>query len=776
MTSTKEATDNHPETLLCYNPALVVKKALDDGKILNKLEKFALELGDLVKAAKCSITKPRIEGVRVESSKIQAGKIANKYEQTEKFYSLIKKESSVETSSVDSAQAGSLDLDHESEDDETYELAPENDAPQNMNDCDGSLTSDAESDPPNIFWINGVSLAISSPQEEKHLSLKKKHNHPETDNSLMEESSVDKNLISRPNLASSQAGRPNFDCGSERDETDENAPETAALENNNDCDEQLANDTGTPSHKKFSIDISRMEKGARTALDFGNRVIYGSIQNCAKHRSDPSTWTWEILFDNGERHLWDSAEMVMGVELYDGIKLNDPGPNEKLKQSKMGGTKSKIFHPTGKSRKTVKVKLSSLDVGVAFDVPLIAICRQNVKITGSALTPPDSQSTHQSQVYTTLYKNGNYFSLFLKQPRKYIRTFTSRSKTLQAGKLFEEYMNNRGYSFENAKLETIKEMKNYEEEISKEKNSPSTVISQNHKPNTVQVDKVTPEEPVRNVDEQLIISRKKRKLGNSPEISPKKDLLIDVSKLKKGDRTAYDFGSDVYFGSIRKCAKHQSDPSTWKWEILFDDGERYLWDYEEMLEGAALYEKIKTKEMNDPLRNRKLKALKQSHEREKAAVLRKIPDDVKALFFQIGFALARNKIYRPVLILGPYDVSSGEVRECWFNKFHKVSVNDVSQVPLVVYWFGVKRSRKFSILNRKDIILLDEGLEMDICRRHHGPDAWDEMREALCKPLSERPPFQKLPEEYEYVVGPRADRLLVEIEAYQRQYDRLNGA
>lgn len=93
-----------------------------------------------------------------------------------------------------------------------------------------------------------------------------------------------------------------------------------------------------------------------------------------------------------------------------------------------------------------------------------------------------------------------------------------------------------------------------------------------------------------------------------------------------------------------------------------------------------------------------------------------------------------------------------------------------------MYWFGHEKvDDAFSILKEDDCLSYEEGIKKGLSRETIGSKKWDEMQRVREKHITERLPFQKLREFYEYVVGPRADRLLVELETEMRQQNiRMN--
>ena len=97
-------------------------------------------------------------------------------------------------------------------------------------------------------------------------------------------------------------------------------------------------------------------------------------------------------------------------------------------------------------------------------------------------------------------------------------------------------------------------------------------------------------------------------------------------------------------------------------------------------------------------------------------------------------------------------------------------INDDADVPRIVYWFGHKFDIAFSILKGENCISFEEGMKLGLSKRKGTTLAWDEMENAREEPICEkRIPFVKMMEVYEHVWGPKADRLMVEMEAENRQ-------
>ena len=147
---------------------------------------------------------------------------------------------------------------------------------------------------------------------------------------------------------------------------------------------------------------------------------------------------------------------------------------------------------------------------------------------------------------------------------------------------------------------------------------------------------------------------------------------VCLSGLAVGDRIAFDFGNGIYFGCIEECDTNNKVNAEWNWNVSFDDGERYKFDYKDMSSALTLYEELKMKEMKDPGRKKKVRKIKDDFIIQKNYVLSTIPKEVKNHFLQVGFALWQKK-YLPVLFLGPYDVPPGIIRDEWLAAFEKVS-------------------------------------------------------------------------------------------------------
>jgi hypothetical protein len=103
---------------------------------------------------------------------------------------------------------------------------------------------------------------------------------------------------------------------------------------------------------------------------------------------------------------------------------------------------------------------------------------------------------------------------------------------------------------------------------------------------------------------------------------------------------------------------------------------------------------------------------------------------------------------------------------------NQISKCDNSNVPHIVYWFGTSTLEDaFSIRAKKSCISIEEGTRKGLLKKARSASdsnrfnkAWKQLKAASKKPLNKRSPFEKLKEEYEYVGGPKPDRILVELE------------
>jgi hypothetical protein len=252
---------------------------------------------------------------------------------------------------------------------------------------------------------------------------------------------------------------------------------------------------------------------------------------------------------------------------------------------------------------------------------------------------------------------------------------------------------------------------------------------------------------------------------------------VSIRKLrgmKVGDRIAYEFGTaGVFFGSIEGLNVIRHMPrKNMRWDIEFDDGDRYKFDAFEMATGIALYEKIRLGEKNNPECVEKIRMWRETHLAEKRNIKKKIPKCIQKMYREVGFA-KWGQWYLPVMFLGPYDVGPGSVREQWKEAFAKEdwTQTPVGKIPQIVYWFGESTNKGFSILEEKECLSLEEGKKKGLLRRKENKSKsaskhnhaisllWDAHR----KPSEARLPLGIIKEHHERVSGPDADRLLAEL-------------
>merc|ERR1712232_564496 len=104
---------------------------------------------------------------------------------------------------------------------------------------------------------------------------------------------------------------------------------------------------------------------------------------------------------------------------------------------------------------------------------------------------------------------------------------------------------------------------------------------------------------------------------------------------------------------------------------------------------------------------------KNEFERKKKEVLKNIPLDVKNLFQEVGFAKWQ-KNFLPVLVLSPYSVPPGAVREQWLKMYEKVKENyRLDSMSLLVSWYGTYDSNSaYSLVPRKNFITYEDGCKL----------------------------------------------------------------
>ncbi len=88
--------------------------------------------------------------------------------------------------------------------------------------------------------------------------------------------------------------------------------------------------------------------------------------------------------------------------------------------------------------------------------------------------------------------------------------------------------------------------------------------------------------------------------------------------------------------------------------------------------------KVKPKKMkpavSKELLERKRNEVKKEFEAKKADILEQIPEVYKQRFRQIGFSMWSKSVIYPILILSPFDVPPGPVRQQWMKMFENVSI------------------------------------------------------------------------------------------------------
>jgi len=105
-------------------------------------------------------------------------------------------------------------------------------------------------------------------------------------------------------------------------------------------------------------------------------------------------------------------------------------------------------------------------------------------------------------------------------------------------------------------------------------------------------------------------------------------------------------------------------------------------------------------------------------EKEKHAVLASIPDSVKDRFGQIYFG-KWGKSYLPCLVLSPYSVGPGPVREQWFDMRAKVMKQKrLKYMSNLVYWYGASgdMDNAYSFLATSALIPYESGIKKKMDR------------------------------------------------------------
>lgn len=265
---------------------------------------------------------------------------------------------------------------------------------------------------------------------------------------------------------------------------------------------------------------------------------------------------------------------------------------------------------------------------------------------------------------------------------------------------------------------------------------------------------------------------------------------INLLRIKVGQRVAYSFSDSIYFGSIVGCSqpKHTDEnlkdaATTWRWEVEFDDGDCWELDSDNMLSAISLYDKYRKEEMNDESRHERVDNILNAFFAEKYRILNALPNELKDTFLEIGFA-KWNRVYLPVLFLGPYDLSPGVVRDKWMEHFEKAREDPekLKKLPRIVYWYGCSIREAFSIMPKGDCLSFEEGskrgfshIPLAIHRKLESgskltkaEDSFvtglDAMMKDMRKSREERViPFVRILEDYQLLI--RGMRLVTEIEA-----------
>jgi len=110
-------------------------------------------------------------------------------------------------------------------------------------------------------------------------------------------------------------------------------------------------------------------------------------------------------------------------------------------------------------------------------------------------------------------------------------------------------------------------------------------------------------------------------------------------------------------------------------------------------------------------------ASKEDFDRYKAALLSRVPNDVKSRFREGGFS-RWGKDWLPVLELGPFDVEPGPVRDMWLEMFDNTQENGRDMTRLV-FWYGVKfedRGQAYSFVPGNKITPYEKGQGLGYCK------------------------------------------------------------
>lgn len=271
------------------------------------------------------------------------------------------------------------------------------------------------------------------------------------------------------------------------------------------------------------------------------------------------------------------------------------------------------------------------------------------------------------------------------------------------------------------------------------------------------------------------------------------DGLADVMReIRVGDRLAIDFDGTIYFGQVEVCHKRKNNEEQPLFDVLFDDGDVFRLDLEDVSASLKLYEACRLKEKNDSQIQSKIKAMESEFHENKQQILRQLPTEVKSQFLQIGFAQFDNRSeYMPVLFLSPFHVA-WSVRQPWLDKFQRAKSTGYKDFPRLVYWYGEKSLEKsFSFVSAKRCLSYEEasekgvvvGIPKDIQRKvrkrkklgkseQQVYNIWKTLEEELDKSPADRIIFEKPKEDHELVTS--GERLFMEIEAELGRFTKIS--
>lgn len=152
------------------------------------------------------------------------------------------------------------------------------------------------------------------------------------------------------------------------------------------------------------------------------------------------------------------------------------------------------------------------------------------------------------------------------------------------------------------------------------------------------------------------------------------------------------------------------------------------------------------------------KVAKAKLEKEKAQVLKVLPDEIKGFFGSIGFvANDEGSVMQPILIVSPYDVPPKPVRDIyWMDAFSKAkgSKARLKELDHLVYLYGSDDPDDcYIFIEQEDFVSLEEGMEsgLDILPEHiasKAPEERTETEQKLVRALEEmKADIPKAPED-----------------------------